>query len=78
MRKILSGFGFSERGNLNLSIRNILDNKEIITYELKVNQRKSFMWNNYKMIKIFFCTFHMKQYTRRKNDEILFLRILTK
>ena len=45
MRKFLSGFGFLERGNLKLSIRNILDNKEIITYELKVNQRKSFMWN---------------------------------
>lgn len=43
MRKFLSRFGFSERGNLKLSIRNILDNKEIITYELKVNQRKSFM-----------------------------------
>ncbi len=43
MKKFLSRFEFSVRGNLKLSIRNILDNEEIITYELKVNQRKSFM-----------------------------------
>ena len=36
MRKFLSRFGFSERGNLNLSIRNILDDKERVAYELEV------------------------------------------
>ena len=64
MRKFLSRFGFSERGNLNLSIRNILDNKEIITYELKVNQRKSFMWN--KIFKNFNLVSHETIYKEEK------------
>ena len=36
MRKFLSNFGFIEKEIIKLSMKNILDDKERITYELKV------------------------------------------
>ena len=37
MRKFFSNFGFVEKEIIKLSIKNILDDKERIAYELKVN-----------------------------------------
>ena len=36
MRKFLSGFGFKKRGIIKLSIKNILDDKERVAYEIEV------------------------------------------
>lgn len=36
MRKFLSGFGFKEKGLIKLTIKNILDDKERVAYELEV------------------------------------------
>lgn len=36
MRKFLSGFGFEERGLMKLTMKNILDDKERVAYELEV------------------------------------------
>ena len=36
MRKFLSNLGFEKRGIIKLSIKNILDDKERIAYELKI------------------------------------------
>ena len=36
MRKFLSNFGFKERGIINLTMKNILDDKERVAYELEV------------------------------------------
>ena len=36
MRKFLSNFGFEERGIINLTMKNILDDKERVAYELEV------------------------------------------
>ena len=37
MRKFLSNFGFVEKEKIKLSMKNILDDKERVAYELKVN-----------------------------------------
>ncbi len=36
MRKFLSNFGFEERGIIKLTMKNILDDKERVAYELEV------------------------------------------
>ena len=36
MKKFLSNLGFKKRGIIKLSIKNILDDKERIAYELKI------------------------------------------
>ena len=36
MRKFLSGFGFEEKGVIKLTMKNILDDKERVAYELEV------------------------------------------
>ena len=36
MRKFLSGFGFEEKGTIKLTMKNILDDKERVAYELEV------------------------------------------
>lgn len=36
MRKFLSGFGFEEKGRIKLTMKNILDDKERVAYELEV------------------------------------------
>lgn len=36
MRKFLSGFGFEEKGLIKLTMKNILDDKERVAYELEV------------------------------------------
>ena len=36
IRKFLSNFGFEERGIIKLTMKNILDDKERVAYELEV------------------------------------------